>query len=53
MPTGTGIFLLLYICFVIGVAVFVLILLSRFVSAHERIATALDIIARKFRDDGK
>ena len=44
---------LLYIGFIVGVTIFVLSLLNRFVSAHERIADALDNIARKFRDDGK
>jgi hypothetical protein len=44
---------LLYIGFIVGITIFVLTLLNRFVSAHERIADALDNIARKFRDDGK
>ena len=48
-----GIFLLLYICCIIGVTIFVLALLSQFVRAHERIANALEIVSRKLRDDGK
>ena len=52
MPGGF-IIAVLYICFVVGITLFVLSLLNRFVSAHERIADALDNIARKFRADGK
>jgi beta-lactamase regulating signal transducer with metallopeptidase domain len=37
----------------IAVAVFLLILLSRFVKASERIAGAAEEIARKLRDDTK
>ena len=37
----------------IAVAVFLLILLSRFVKASERLATAAEEIARKHRDDSK
>ena len=43
----------LYFCGIVGVAIFVLTLLSRFVRAHERVADALHTIARKFRDDEK
>jgi hypothetical protein len=50
---GGFIVALLYICVVVGITIFVLKLLNRFVSAHERIADALDNIARKFRSDGK
>jgi hypothetical protein len=48
-----GLIVLIYIACVIGVAIFVLRLLMRFVGAHERIAISLEIIARKLRDDGK
>lgn len=37
----------------IAVAIFLLILLSRFVKASERLATAAEEIARKQRDDSK
>ena len=53
MGTLSGLFLLVYGACVIGVIIFVLRLLSRFVSAHERIASSLDIVARKMRDDCK
>jgi hypothetical protein len=46
-------FVLVYLACVIGLVIFVLRLLSRFVSAHERVAGALDIIARKMRDDAR
>jgi len=47
------ILLLLYICVVVGITIFVLTLLNRLVSAHERIADAMDKIALKLRDEGK
>jgi hypothetical protein len=54
MPGLIGVlFLLLIYGGMIAVAVFLLILLSRFVSAHERVASSLDIIARKIRDEAK
>ena len=37
----------------IAAVIYVLTLLARFVGAHERMATSLDIIARKLKDDGK
>jgi hypothetical protein len=43
-------FLLAYINCVIGIIIFVLWSLYRFVNAHERVATALENIARKLRD---
>jgi hypothetical protein len=48
-----GLFLFVYAACVIAVIVYVLRLLGRFVSAHERVASALDIVARKLRDDCK
>jgi hypothetical protein len=46
-------FLLIYFGCIIAILVYVLRLLGRFVSAHERIASSLDIVARKMRDDCK
>jgi hypothetical protein len=48
-----GFFFLVYVCCVIGVIIYVLRLLGRFVSAHERMATSLDLIARKPKDETK
>ena len=47
------VFLLVYVGCIVGIVIYVLRLLGRFVSAHERIASSLDIIARKLKDDGK
>ena len=41
-----------FIC-VIAIIIYVLILLGRFVSAHEKMAASLDIIARKLKDEVK
>ena len=46
-------FLFVYLGCVVAVIIYVLRLLGRFVSAHERVASSLDIIARKMRDDAK
>ena len=46
-------FVLLIYGGMIAVAVFLLILLSRFVKASERMAGAVEEIARKLRDDTK
>jgi hypothetical protein len=48
-----GFFVLIYLACVVGIIIYVLRLLGRFVSAHERVASSLDIIARKMRDDAK
>ena len=48
-----GLFILAYAACVIAVIIYVLGLLGRFVRAHERIAGALEGVARKLRDDGK
>jgi uncharacterized membrane protein len=48
-----GLFFVVYVACVIAVVIYVLRLLGRFVSAHERVASSLDIIARKMRDDAK
>jgi hypothetical protein len=49
----TGLFALVYLACVIAVIIYVLRLLGRFVRAHEQVASSLDIIARKLRDDRK
>jgi hypothetical protein len=46
-------FFFIYLACVIAVIIYVLRLLGRFVSAHERVASSLDIIARKMKDDAK
>jgi hypothetical protein len=48
-----GIFGLIYFACVIGIIICLIRLLYRFISAHERIASSLDIIARKMKDDAK
>jgi hypothetical protein len=48
-----GLIVLLYLVCIIGVIIYVLRLLGRFVGAHERVAAALEIIARKARDDSQ
>lgn len=48
-----GLFVLAYLACIIGLVIFVLRMLWRFVCAHERMAGALDIIARKMRDDAR
>ena len=53
MSSLGGLFVLAYLACVIGLVIFVLRMLWRFVSAHERVAGALDIIARKLRDDAR
>ena len=45
-------FLVLYVCAIIGVGIYVLTLLSRFVQAHERIAGALERTAQNIRREG-
>lgn len=52
VPLG-GILALVYLACVIAILIFVLRMILRFVCAHERLAGALDIIARKMRDDAK
>ena len=48
-----GLLLILYLCFVFGVGLFTLVMLWRFVTAHERIASALDRAARALERDGR
>jgi hypothetical protein len=46
-------FFVVYICVLVGVGIFLLTLLSRFVSAHERIAGALENAARNLQREQK
>lgn len=46
-------FVLAYFACIIAITIYVLFLLTRFVSAHERMATSLDVIARKLKDESK
>ena len=48
-----GLFVIVYFVCVIAIIIYVLRLLGRFVSAHEKMAASLDIIARKLKDEGK
>jgi hypothetical protein len=52
-PTLTLLFYFAYIICVIGILIYILRLLVRFVSAQERVASALEIVARKMKDDAK
>jgi hypothetical protein len=53
-PTSpAGLFIVVYGVCVIAVIVYVLRLLGRFVRAHERVASALEIVTRKSQDGGK
>ena len=49
----SGLFALLYVGCVVAVIIYLFRLLGRFVSAHERVAGALEIVARKLGDEGK
>jgi hypothetical protein len=53
MASLGGLFVLAYLACLIAVVLFVLRMVWRFVCAHERLAGALDIIARKLRDDAR
>lgn len=53
MASLGGIFVAIYLVCVVAVIIYVLRLLGRFVVAHERVASALEIVARKMKDDGK
>lgn len=48
-----GLFFLIYFICVIGILFLVLRLLSRFVSAHEKMAASLDTVAQKLKDEAK
>ena len=47
------IFVVLYVVCLIATAVFVLTLVSRFVSAHEKMAASAEIIARKLKEEAR
>ncbi len=53
MESLGGLFALVYVVCVIAIIIYIIRLLGRFVSAHERVASSLDIIARKMKDDAK
>jgi hypothetical protein len=53
MPNFSVVLMILYFCVLIGVGLYVLTLLSRFVSAHERIAAALERRARHHEHEGR
>jgi len=48
-----GIIGLVYFACIVVAIIWFIRLVSRFVTAHERVAASLDIIARKMRDDAK
>ena len=54
---GPGLFgillVLAYLACVIAITIYILRLLGRLVNAHERLAGAVETIARKLQDDGK
>ena len=53
MIQGFGIlFFVLYVCVLVGVTIYLFVLLSRFVRAHERIAGALEAAASNLRRPG-
>ena len=53
MPAIGGIFLVLYFCFVIAVGIFTLVMFYKFVTAHERIASALERAAQSLERERK
>ncbi len=53
MESLGGLFALVYFICVIAIIIYLIRLLGRFVSAHERVASALEILARKLKDDAK
>jgi hypothetical protein len=53
MASLGGLFVLVYVACVVAIIICAFMLLGRFVSAHERVAGALEAIARKLREDGK
>ena len=48
-----GLLFLVYIACVISIIICLIRLLYRFVSAHERAANALELVARKMEEEGK
>ncbi|HEY9173146.1 MAG TPA: hypothetical protein VI136_12745 [Verrucomicrobiae bacterium] len=53
MTSLGGLFFIVYFICVIAIIIYVLRLLGRFVSAHEKMAASLDTIARKLKDEAK
>jgi hypothetical protein len=53
MSALAGLLVLVYFGCAVTIIIYAFRLLGRFVSAHERVAGALETIARKLRDDGK
>ena len=53
MPNLSSVFLLLYFCAIIGVGIYVLVLLGRFVNAHERMASAVERAAQSLERERK
>lgn len=47
-----GVFVFAYVCFVVSIAIYLLVLASRFVKSHERIASTLERIARNNSRNG-
>ncbi len=52
-PSIEGFFVFAYAIACIAVTIYIITLLARFVGAHERVAEALEKIARKQQDDSK
>ena len=50
---GGLLFVALYIACIIGIIIYVLRMLGKFVSAHEKMAASLDVIARKLKDESR
>lgn len=48
-----SLFVLAYVGCIVAIIIYLLRLAGRFVSAHERLASSLETVARKLRDDGK
>jgi hypothetical protein len=48
-----GLFFFVYVICVLAVIIYVLRLLGSFVSAHQKMAASLEIIARKLKDESK
>jgi hypothetical protein len=53
MPALVGIFNFIYSCSVIAICIYVLVLVSRFVVSHQRIASALERIAQNKSGDNR
>jgi hypothetical protein len=51
--TVSGFFALAYALACLGVVIYIITLIVRFVRAHERVASALETMARKPQDDRK